>query len=182
MRACLFVGVRIPRGPRGCDLASLSQMIDDDAGLNFEEAFYLCIITATTVGYGDIGVSDSRWARVYASVHILYSVSSLAALLNTVQVLYAERRIQLRKNQLLQRQLDVELIQSLDKDGNGLDKLEFVVGCSLSLCDGLALPAMTDSQPGVSPHSTSIAIITITAHPAPFADWHANEVGDFAMG
>merc|ERR1719230_1226685 len=29
---------------------------------------------------------------------------------------------------LLQRQLDQDLISSLDKDNNGLDKLEFVVG------------------------------------------------------
>ena len=50
------------------------------------------------------------------------------ALLNTVQVLQSERRIQLRKGLLLKRQLDMELIQSLDKDNNGLDKLEFVVG------------------------------------------------------
>lgn len=91
-------------------------------------AFYLCIVTATTVGYGDVGVRDEPSRRIFASIHILYSVSSLAALLNTVQVLHAERKIQLRKAMLLQRQLDQDLIASLDKDNNGLDKLEFVVG------------------------------------------------------
>lgn len=95
---------------------------------NFWEALYLCIVTATTVGYGDISVSDKIGNKLFASFHILYSVSSLAALINTVQVLYSERMIQRRKCTLLNRQLDVELIESLDKDNNGLDKLEFVVG------------------------------------------------------
>ena len=99
-----------------------------EPALDFGSAFYLCIVTATTVGYGDIGVSDEPWRKMYASVHILYSVSSLAALLNTVQVLWSERQIQIRKSRLLERQLDTDLIQSLDKDNNGLDKLEFVVG------------------------------------------------------
>jgi hypothetical protein len=94
----------------------------------FETAFYLCIVTATTVGYGDIGVPDRWQPKLYASVHILFSVSSLAALLNTGQMLYSERKLQLRKADLLERRLDLNLIQSLDKDNNGLDKLEFVVG------------------------------------------------------
>jgi len=99
------------------------QVFDD-----FEKAFYLCIVTATTVGYGDIAVPDRWQPKLYASVHILVSVSSLAALLNTTQALYAERKIQLRKASLLERKLDGDLIVSLDKDGNGLDKLEFVIG------------------------------------------------------
>ena len=96
--------------------------------IDFGTAFYLCVVTATTVGYGDVNVSDEAGRKLFASIHILYSVSSLAALLNTVQVLWSERAIQIRKATLLERQLDAELIQSLDKDNNGLDKLEFVVG------------------------------------------------------
>jgi len=107
--------------------AVIYRAIEPDA-LPLGTAFYLCICTATTVGYGDVGVRDDPGRRIFASFHILYSVSSLAALLNTVQVLHSERKIQLRKAVLLERQLDHELIASLDKDNNGLDKLEFVVG------------------------------------------------------
>ena len=103
------------------------QAIEPDS-LDLFTAFYLCIVTATTVGYGDVGVRDAPGPRIFASFHILYSVSSLSALFNTVSVLHSERKIQLRKAALLQRQLDADLIQSLDKDNNGLDKLEFVVG------------------------------------------------------
>jgi len=102
--------------------------IDTSAEWDFDTAFYVCIVTATTVGYGDIGVSDEDGPKLFACFHILYSVSSLAALLNTVTELQSERRVMLRKGNLLQRQLDVDLIQSLDKDNNGLDKLEFIVG------------------------------------------------------
>ena len=101
--------------------------IDTSAEWDFDTAFYVCIVTATTVGYGDIGVSDEDGPKLFACFHILYSVSSLAALLNTVTELQSERRVMLRKGNLLQRQLDVDLIQSLDKDNNGLDKLEFIV-------------------------------------------------------
>ena len=66
----------------------------DPETFSFGSAFYLCIVTATTVGYGDVGVSDDEGKRLFASVHILYSVSSLAALLNTVTVLSSERKIQ----------------------------------------------------------------------------------------
>lgn len=102
--------------------------VDPDGEWDFETAFYVCIVTASTVGYGDVGVSDNAGPKLYASAHILYSVSSLAALLNTITDLYTERRVMLRKGMLLQRQLDLDLIQSLDKDNNGLDKLEFIVG------------------------------------------------------
>jgi hypothetical protein len=103
--------------------AVLYQVIDPET-LSLSDAFYLCIVTATTVGYGDVKVRDDPGCRIFASFHVLYSVSSLAALLNTIQVLASERRIQMRKSSLLQRQLDTDLIQSLDKDNNGLDKLE----------------------------------------------------------
>ena len=107
--------------------ALIYQAIEPD-DLPLGVALYLCVVTATTVGYGDVGVRDSPGHRMFASFHILYSVSSLAALLNTVSMLSAERKLQLRKGTLLQRQLDEDLILSLDKDNNGLDKLEFVVG------------------------------------------------------
>ena len=51
------------------------QAIEPDS-LDLFTAFYLCIVTATTVGYGDVGVRDAPGPRIFASFHILYSVSS----------------------------------------------------------------------------------------------------------
>ena len=123
--SCSHTPDGLPRRPASFQVL---YVVMDPGTFSFGSAFYFCIVTATTVGYGDIYVSDVSGHRLFASFHILYSVSSLAALLNTVQVLHSERQIQIRKATLLKRQLDPDLIQSLDKDNNGLDKLEFVVG------------------------------------------------------
>ena len=40
---------------------------------DFEKAFYLCIVTATTVGYGDVSLT-STGSRLAACFHIVLSV------------------------------------------------------------------------------------------------------------
>ena len=42
-------------------------------GWSFSSAFYHCVITATTIGYGDVSVSTQS-ARAFACVHMLLSV------------------------------------------------------------------------------------------------------------
>ena len=44
------------------------------AQLDFGTAFYHCVVTATTVGYGDVALTTQA-ARAWASFHILVSVS-----------------------------------------------------------------------------------------------------------
>ena len=94
---------------------------------SFGEAFYHCLITATTVGYGDIKIETDS-GRMFAFVHIVISVSLLAALIGDVGELSAERKESLRKLSLLKGKLDIELMKSLDLDNNGVDKFEFVIG------------------------------------------------------
>ena len=43
-----------------------------------------------------------------------------------MQELKSARDIQLKRYELLQKQLDEELVCSLDTDNNGVDKLEYV--------------------------------------------------------
>jgi len=95
--------------------------------LDYWDAFYHCLVTATTVGYGDIKLT-TKASRMWAFFHIALSVSWLAALLSEISERKALRRAQLQEVQMLSRQLDIELLKSLDRNGNGVDKLEFVVG------------------------------------------------------
>mmetsp|Transcript_74138 Transcript_74138/g.224736 ORF Transcript_74138/g.224736 Transcript_74138/m.224736 type:complete len:397 (-) Transcript_74138:60-1250(-) len=97
----------------------------DDLG--FGDALYHCMVSATTVGYGDVSLT-TQGARVWAFIHIALSVSWLAAIISDVGELKEMRRIQLLRVQMLQRQLDRDLIHRLDKDGLGVDRLEFVIG------------------------------------------------------
>ena len=98
-----------------------------EPGMDFGTATYHCIVTATTVGYGDVSLTTDG-SRVWAFFHILISVSVLAAIISDVDELAEQRRLAMHKLTLLRGTLDFELMKSLDLDGNGVDKFEFVFG------------------------------------------------------
>lgn len=102
--------------------------------LSYSEAIYLSWITATTVGYGDVPISTQS-GRIWATVQIMISVSWINAVISRVSFLQEKRTIQLRQFDLLLKQLDMDLILSLDRDHNGVNELEFVTGmlCKLGI-------------------------------------------------
>ena len=79
------------------------------------------------MGYGDVSISTPE-ARLFAFFHILLSVSWLGASISQFGELKTVRQAQLTEFEMLQKQLDEKLIQSLDKDGQGVERVEFVVG------------------------------------------------------
>merc|ERR1719198_2701126 len=81
----------------------------------------------TTVGYGDVAIT-SQEGRMVAFFHILISVTWLATFISKLQALYMSRTQELKRTDLLKKQLDEKLITSLDTNGDGVNKLEFVVG------------------------------------------------------
>ena len=151
-------------------------------GWDYGLAFYHCMVTATTVGYGDVSI-ETQGGRVLATVHILLSVCLLGAVLSDIDTLRQTRKrlfqrredkprtrevttrrpavptpqprarlipdgcvnshsgpnlhadgcvacclLLLPADQLMMRMVDIDLITSLDLDGQGVDKFEFVVG------------------------------------------------------
>ena len=96
-------------------------------------ALWHCWVTTTTVGYGDIRV-DSSAARTFGAVHILCSVSWLAALAMRLGEVRDKRKLQLACASVVRMQLDPRLIDKLDRTGKGsVDKLEFVIGLLIAL-------------------------------------------------
>jgi len=89
--------------------------------------WYHCMTTFTTVGYGDVTIQTDE-GKIYATVHLIFSVSLLGSLISEVFALMASRADQLKRAELLKKRLDPELIKSLDKDGKGVDRTEFVLG------------------------------------------------------
>lgn len=85
------------------------------------------MMTATTIGLGDIA-PQSQAGRLYGIVHMLASVLLFRSVLQTILDGYERRRKAIRKREMLRKQLDEELIASLDTDGDGVDKTEFVLG------------------------------------------------------
>ena len=110
--------------------------------LRYGTAVYHCFVTATTVGYGDVGVSTQE-ARGFACVHMLLSVAMVGVLISDIDDVRAARRASFKQLNLLKKKLDRELILSLDQDGGGVDKMEFVVG----MLTRLDLVAWEDVEP-----------------------------------
>ena len=65
---------------------------------------------------------------MWAFFHIAVSCSLVAALISDVSDLSAERSEALHKMVLLKGRLDMDLMSSVDKNGDGVDKFEFVIG------------------------------------------------------
>ena len=71
--------------------------------------------------------------KVVAIFHILTSVSLLGSLISEIFSLQSKRADILKRAAMLTRRLDPDLITSLDTDGGGVDKTEFVVGMLVKL-------------------------------------------------
>ena len=86
---------------------------------------------------------STQAARGFACVHVLLSVAMVGALISDIESVRAERLIAFKELRLLRRKLDADLIRSLDKDGDGVDKVEFVVG----MLTALELVTWEDAEP-----------------------------------
>ena len=59
---------------------------------------------------------------------VVLSVALLGSILSTILAALDRRVLELRRQELLRRTLDAELITKLDSDGDGIDRAEFVLG------------------------------------------------------
>ena len=109
----------------------------------FSDAFYHCLVTATTVGYGDVP-NSTQAGRLVSCFHILLSVCMLGELISTFDDLKQRRQATLDRIANLERKLDVELFEQLMeravqmrplvvRDGKGLTELEFVLAMLVEL-------------------------------------------------
>ena len=93
--------------------------------LSFGTALYHCFVTASTVGYGDVAITTPE-ARLFACLHIVVSVSWLAALLSSVDTLRKQRESQ------LQRVATRPEVGSATHGSSHHDLLELAMRCWLS--------------------------------------------------
>jgi len=114
------------------NLVSAAIYVAIDSELDYGTALYHCWVTATTVGYGDVSMR-TQGARAWSCIHIAVAVGTLGAFIGKAQELRDERKKQVQRVELLKKKLDKDLICSLDQEGNGVDKTEFVVGMLVKL-------------------------------------------------
>ena len=123
-----------------CISAAIFCTIED---WDYGSSIYHCLVTATTVGYGDQYIATDG-GRQFASVHMLVSVVLLAELLSSIDDARTRRKAQLARVWQLKRELDrplvgrlmqraVELRPKVHRDGKGVTELEFVIGMLVEL-------------------------------------------------
>ena len=98
----------------------------------FALSLYHCMTTAMTVGYGDVRILTQA-GKAVACFHILISVAIIGLVISEINQAAVKRRKSMEQLRLIQCRLNVELLLSLDKDNNGVDKLEFVIGMIVKL-------------------------------------------------
>ena len=99
----------------------------------FGLAFYHTMVTATTVGYGDVSMSTDA-LKTLAFFHILVSVSSLGSLVADVDGLRAEYAGLKRRFRAATQCLNVGCLKALNTNGDdGVDKYEYVLGMMMQL-------------------------------------------------
>ena len=103
----------------------------------FGRWLYHCVVTATTVGYGDTS-NATQAGRVWACFHILLSVAMLGELISTLDELRAARAKTLARSEMLTTRLNGGMLDNLldhainlrplvQRDGLGLTELEFCI-------------------------------------------------------
>ena len=127
----------------GLQLVSAAIFCLVEPGWTFFDAFYHCMVTASTVGYGDQTIATQE-GRAFASFHMLASVVLIGELIGTADELRVARADTLKRISYLQKELDEQMLLSLlnraiklrpmvERDGKGLTELEFVVTILIEL-------------------------------------------------
>jgi len=124
-------------------LASAAIFVSLDDTWSYGDAVYHCLVTATTVGYGDV-TNGTQGGRLWSCFHILLSVAMLGELISTFDALSKKRAATMARVSQLARKLDAPLLDQLltrakamrplvVRDGKGLTELEFVLAMLIEL-------------------------------------------------
>ena len=95
------------------------------------DALYWSTVATTTVGYGDIALTQEA-TRVFCVFWLLVGVTIVSAGIGSLGALAFEVQKQRKAFELSELKLTPEFLMDMDSDGNGINQLEFVLGCLIS--------------------------------------------------
>ncbi len=112
-------------------------------GFTFVEALYWCWITTFTIGYGDLRLQKHS-SLAFSIFYIIFSVVIVTASLGNISTAHFELESEKRKLENLRRKLDFTMIKEMDLDGDGVDKLEFLMAM-------LVMNGLVDKEKDIDP-------------------------------
>ena len=99
---------------------------------DFVTALYFCVVTTTTVGYGDTTLTKES-SRLFAVFYILSSCIIVALAIGNLASVRLEIINEKKRISLLSRKLDFNFIRELDSGGKGINKTTFLVAMLVNL-------------------------------------------------
>ena len=115
--ACAIPYVLVPVGVPGSNQTMLP----------YSEAVYHGWVTASTVGYGATPLPTAGWFRLYVCFHMLISTTLLGGLFGIISRMKGQQSAASRWDSVLNLKLTEEMICNLDRDGDGVDRVEFLI-------------------------------------------------------
>jgi hypothetical protein len=102
--------------------------------IGFGEAVYFCVVTSSTVGYGDTTLTKDS-SRMFAIFYMMSSCIIVAVSIGNAAAVFLEMNNDKKREEMLSRKLDFNFIRELDKgdDVQGIDKLNFLVAMLVHL-------------------------------------------------
>ena len=96
--------------------------------ISYGKSLYHMLITATTVGLGDIAIDpydEHPWAKVVVIAHIFLTVGTLSAIISTAYDLMQSRQQQIQRIKLLMRKTDPDLLKQLHENHKAAQERSF---------------------------------------------------------
>jgi len=92
----------------------------------FVDALYFCVVTSSTVGYGDMPLKNDS-TRLFILFYVLFSVTLLAFTLGNLSSMRANYAVECRRAALDRKPLDTDEIRKWGFGGVGVGKHQFFV-------------------------------------------------------
>ena len=93
---------------------------------DFTMAFYFCVVTMCTVGYGDTALTKPS-SRAFTIFYIMSSCVLVTLAIGNLAGISIQIKSEKKKLRMLSRKLDFDFIRELDTGENGMDKTMFLV-------------------------------------------------------
>ena len=124
-------------------MASAGIFVAIDPSNSFGKWMYHCIVTSTTVGYGDT-VNATQYGRLWSCFHILISVAMIGEVISSIGELRTQRHDMLQQVRAFMTQVDGPMLDRLlghakklrplvKRDDLGLTELEFILTMMIDL-------------------------------------------------